>query len=254
LVDPRAATGFASQADAYARGRPGYPEQAIERISSAFGLGEESTVLDLAAGTGQLSALFLGRVGRVIAVEPSRAMRARIAVDLPGVVVEDGTAESIPLGAASVDAVVVGEAFHWFQVDEAIAELARVLTPRGGVALLWNTATWSLESTPWLDDFRRLVAHHKRAAGNYPAGDGAWRQRLEQTGLFEQPEHVEVAHTQALDPEGFLAQVASWTWIANLGRAQRQAVLDEVAALVGRYDKITIPYRTDLYLVRLGRL
>lgn len=111
-VDPRAAAGFAEAADAYQRGRPSYPAPAIEAIVEALDLGETSTVLDLAAGTGKLCALLHSRVGEVIAVEPVAAMRAKLAADLPDVLALNGMAEAIPLPDQSVDAVLVGEAFH----------------------------------------------------------------------------------------------------------------------------------------------
>ena len=55
-----------------------------------------------------------------------------------------GSAEAIPLGDASVDAVLCGEAFHWFEHRRALAEIARVLVPRGGLAIVW-THWWETE-------------------------------------------------------------------------------------------------------------
>lgn len=249
-VDPRAASGFAAVADAYACGRPSYPVELIDRIMHSLDLACASSVLDLGAGTGQLSRLLKRRVGHVIAVEPVASMRTRIAADLPCVQTMDGTAEAIPLDAGAVDAVVVGEAFHWFATGKAAAEIARVLTPAGGVALLWNTATWTEETDPWLKDFRLIVAHHKAAAGSYPAGERAWHEPFERTGLFEALTHLQAVHVQTLDRDGFLAQVASWSWIANLDAGQHEAVLDDVESLVRDLGDIVIPYRTDLYMAR----
>lgn len=220
-VDPRAASGFASAADAYERGRPGYPAEAIDRIVADLGLNG-------------------GRAGPGDAREDRRSP--------PCVTVLDGTAEAIPLRGDEVDAVVVGEAFHWFQT--ATAEIARVLTPGGGVALIWNTPTWSVQSTPWLEDIRQIVAHHREAAGDYPSGRGTWQDGFERTGLFEPLVRIQVIYAQTLDPSGFLALVASWSWIANLDSQQRQAVLDDVEEPVRGRVKIVIPYRTDLYLGR----
>ena len=89
-------------------------------------------------------------------------MRERIAARLPEARVLDGTAEAIPLDDYEVDAVVVGEAFHWFQTQVAAEEIARVLTPQGGIALLWNTPTWTVETTPWLEDFRAIARLRER--------------------------------------------------------------------------------------------
>lgn len=252
-VDRRAASGFATVADAYERGRPSYPSELIDRVAGYFDLSGSSSVLDLAAGTGQLSRLLHRRVGQTIAVEPMPMMRAKIAAELPDVSVLDGTAESIPLDAGTLDAVVVGEAFHWFSTAAATAEIARVPTEIGGVALLWNTPTWTTETTPWLDDFRRIVAHHKDAAGSYPAGAASWQAPFEHTGLFDALTHVQARHAQTLEPVDFLAQVASWSWIANLEPDQRQLVLDDVGTVVRDLDDIVISYRTDLYMARRRR-
>ncbi|MBB1033561.1 class I SAM-dependent methyltransferase [Dietzia sp. CQ4] len=249
-VDPRAASGFAHVARAYAQGRPSYPTEAINHIAGSFQLNEASTVLDLAAGTGQLSRRFRSRVGHVIAVEPASAMRATITAELSDVTVVDGTAEAIPLADGAVDAVVIGEAFHWFATQAATAEIARVLRPDGGIALLWNTPTWTDKSTHWLKYFRRIVAHHKQAAADYPTSEGRWRDELEHTGLFTDLQHAEFAHTQLLEPADFLALVSSWSWIANLDDHDRQTTLDDVDALLERERRIEIPYRTDLYLAR----
>jgi len=249
-VDPRAASGFAAAADAYRRGRPSYPAHAIAALVDAFDLTAASTVLDLAAGTGQLARLMRPRVGKVIAVEPAAAMRDRLAADLPDVLALDGTAEAIPLADHAVDAVLVGEAFHWFRTAEAAREIARVLTDDGGLALLWNVPTWTIESTPWLGAFREIVAGHRRAAGGYPAGGGSWRGLLDQTSLFVPITHVQATHVQRLSGDDFVAQVASWSWIANLPDVERQAVLTSVRELVRAHREICVPYRTDLYWTR----
>ncbi len=249
VVDPRAATGFVGAED-YERGRPGYPPAAIELVLGELALTRESTVLDLAAGTGQLARLLLGRVGELIAVEPAAEMRAQFAVRLPDVVVLDGTAEAMTLVDESVDAVVVGEAFHWFDITAAAGELARVLRPCGGLALLWNVPIWTARDTPWLPSFQQLVAHHKAAAGCYPAGAGHWQPLLEGTGRFEPLTPAQATHVQRLSPADFLAQVSSWSWITNLPQSQHRSVLSEVEGLVGNLAEISIPYRTDIFWTR----
>ena len=98
-----------------------------------------------------------------------------------------------------------------------------MLTGTGGVALLWNTPTWTTETTPSLDDFRRIVAHHKDAAGSYPAGETSWQAPFAHTGLFDAPTHIQARHAQTLEPVDFLAQIASWSWIANLESDQTPA-------------------------------
>jgi len=116
--------------------------------------------------------------------------------------------------------------------------------------MLWNSPMWTIATVPWLRDFQRIVAHHHAAAGDYPSGQGRWREGFERSDEFEELVHTESRHTQTLSPRDFLAQVASWSWIANLEEAARQAVLSDVEALIGAHGEITIPYRTDLYLTR----
>src|SRR4029450_13324531 len=126
--------GCAGSAEAYAGGRPGYPAAAVAWLARRLALGPGRTVVDLGAGTGQLSRL-LGETGaRVVAVEPVEEMRTL----LTGVEVLAGTAESIPLPDASADAVTAAQAFHWFDGPTALAEIAGVLAPGGAPAPVWN--------------------------------------------------------------------------------------------------------------------
>lgn len=249
-VDPRAATGFGQTAELYERGRPSYPPNAIAQLMVAFGVTRGGVVLDLAAGTGKLTRVLVAHVSTVIAVEPVVEMRCELAVQLPAVTVLDGTAEAIPIREGSVDAVFVGEAFHWFRTTQAASEIARVLRPRGGLALLWNVPTWTEEDTPWLAAFRETVDHRNRAAGAYPAGSGDWHAPLAETGLFDDMQHREATHTQRLTVDDFVAQVASWSWIARLTAQERAKVLDDVRALLHGHSEIVIPYRADIYWTR----
>lgn len=114
-----------------------------------------------------------------------------------------------------------------------------------------SSSRWKRDTTAWLDDFRQIVADHRTAAGDYPAGAGQWRDEFRRTGLFEDLDHIQVTHEQTLDRDDFLALVASWSWIANLESTRRQAVVEEVRGLVQEDDEIVIPYQTDLHLGRL---
>src|SRR5712691_235676 len=130
---------FELVADLYERARPGYPQEAIDWVARKIGLGRASTVLDLGAGTGKLTRQLLETGARVVAVEPGDAMRAELVRAVPGVQALRGSAEDIPLPDDSVDAVTVGQAFHWFRHDEALPEIHRVLRAGGAIALIWNS-------------------------------------------------------------------------------------------------------------------
>jgi SAM-dependent methyltransferase len=144
----------------YAQHRPDYPDEAVEWALGSLPVG--ARVLDLAAGTGKLTKAIL-RYGvpatAVLAIEPDDEMRAQLS--LPGVVVRAGTAEQIPTGDAAVDAVLVGQAFHWFDVDRALGEIARVLRPGGVLAALGNTED---DSVDWVAELTE-TAQAQRSTG-----------------------------------------------------------------------------------------
>jgi SAM-dependent methyltransferase len=246
-VDPRAVRGFAA-AEAYERGRPSYPPEAVAELARELGLGPGSTVLDLAAGTGKLTRQLVPLVGRVIGVEPAAPMLAVLRERLPEVDAREGAAEAIPVADGAVDAVFVGEAFHWFRTADAGREIARVLVPGGGLALLWNRARWSDDDLPWHAEFVRLSLPHREAAGEFPAE--RWREPLEASGLFEPLRPAEAEHVWRTDPEGFVALVASWSWIANLPDGERTRFLAQVRALIGDRRELALPYRTEIHWTR----
>jgi SAM-dependent methyltransferase len=117
--------------------RPDYAPEAVAWVAERGGLGPGSVVVDLAAGTGQLSKRFVPLGVDVVAVEPASNMREVIRHRLPEVRVLEGTAEAIPLGDASAQAVVVGNAFHHFDADRAFAEIHRVVRAGGALAIFW---------------------------------------------------------------------------------------------------------------------
>ncbi|GAA3828474.1 MULTISPECIES: class I SAM-dependent methyltransferase [Amycolatopsis] len=151
----RRSRSFGGHADAYDEHRPDYPLDGI-RWALPPGAAE---VVDLAAGTGKLTGGLRALGLRVTAVEPDPGMRAEFARRHACVEVLDGTAERIPLPDASADAVLAGQAFHWFDLDAALPEIARVLRPGGMVAGLWNGND---DSVPWVAEFARASGFVQR--------------------------------------------------------------------------------------------
>jgi SAM-dependent methyltransferase len=243
-----AAQGFPGAAASYEAGRPTYPSKAVARLARELRLGTGKTVLDLAAGTGKLTALLVGSGAAVVAVEPVAEMRAVLEQALPGVPALPGTAEAIPLATGSVDAVTAGQAFHWFRVAEALAEIHRVLRPSGGLGLLWNVRDTSV---PWVARLSEIMEPHRGGAPTHRSG--AWREALDQTPLFGRLGHAGTRHVHRLSPEGVVARVASVSFVAALPEDERGRVLAEVRELLatnpqtrGR-EEVELPYRTDVY-------
>ena len=232
-----AAEGFARSADAYERGRPAYPDDAIRFLLAQ--LPPQPVVLDLAAGTGKLTRPLLDAGLRVIAVEPVVEMRQALPAAARAL---DGTAEAIPVEDAAVDAVTVGQAFHWFDGDAALVEIARVLGPDGLLALFWNRRG---QDDPVNSAFDAIVDPHR---GQVPTHRGdAWRAAFDRSPLFGPPEEREFENAQQLDADGLEARVASISFIAALEPPERARVLQRVRAIAGA-GEVTVPYRTEVQI------
>jgi len=222
-VHPVAHSGFSSAAGAYERGRPDYPGDAIRWLVERLGLRPGVAVVDLAAGTGILSRPVAATGARVIAVEPLEAMRRLIG---SGIEALDGTAEAIPLPDRSADVVTVGQAFHWFDGDAALAEIGRVLRPGGFLGLVWNVRRLQ---DPIHAAIEQLIKSHCESVPRH--GTGAWRHAFERTVLFGPLDEVRFAHEQLLDRETLTDRVGSTSAIAALPESERTRVLDGIRSL-----------------------
>jgi len=139
---------FGNVADHYDRARPTYP---IDAVTWAIGP-DARRVLDLGAGTGKLTRVALGLGLEMVAVEPDPGMRAQFDAATPGHTALAGSAEEIPLPDGGIDAVIVGQAYHWFTPEKALPEIARVLKPGGVFAPIWNVRSIEEGWTKRLDE------------------------------------------------------------------------------------------------------
>jgi ubiquinone/menaquinone biosynthesis C-methylase UbiE len=149
---------FSDRAEAYERFRTRFPRTIIERLQVLCGLVPEHVIADVGAGTGMLSELFLEQGNRVFAVEPNEAMRqgcVRLAKRLPNLTVIAAPAEETTLAASSIDFIVVGRAFHWFDRPRALREFSRILRPNGWVVLL--SSKWSGTGSPAALEFEDIL-------------------------------------------------------------------------------------------------
>jgi SAM-dependent methyltransferase len=253
VEDP--ARRFSGRVEAYARGRPTYPRALLGLLERALGLARSWVVADVGSGTGNLSALFLAHGNRVLAVEPNAEMRAaaerRFAAE-PRFTSVSGRAEATTLPDACADLVVAGQAFHWFDVETARAELARVLRPPRRVALLWNVRDET--ATPFARAYERLL---REQGTDYRPGFHGHADE-EAIRRFLAPSEARVAtlpNAQELDLEELRARAVSSSYLPAPGTAGHAPMLRALQALFvehARAGRVRLGYETRIYSGELG--
>jgi SAM-dependent methyltransferase len=219
---------FGGEAERYDRLRPPYPDEAIDFVLAGRPI---QRILDLGAGTGKLTASLTGRAAAVVAVEPDEQMLAVLRRRLPDVEALAGNAERIPLPDSSVDAVVVGQAFHWFARPAADRELARVLRPGGVVGLLWNFPDHAVEWVPQL----------YRASRNRDSSWSAEHTDLDGS-LFTPAELDETSWVYPLPgPAGLIELAHTWSWVITRTPEEQRAIDARLRILISRYAELQSP-------------
>ena len=235
------AQSFGSEAARYDTYRPSYPDAAVDWALAGV---RTRTVVDLGAGTGKLTAALTGRADRVEAIDPDEAMLNRLRAVLPGVRATVGSAEATGLEDASVDAVLAGQAFHWFARPGVDRELARILRPGGVVGLLWNFPD---RNVAWITELYRTI------------GDGSppWTHTYDdlEPADFEPAyiEHFRSGHRLA-GPDALRSLVQTWSWVITRPADERTAIDDRVRALIERTpalqsEVVTMPQTTKVVRV-----
>ncbi len=248
MIHDAAAQGYEASADTYEQARPGYSDAAVAQLADGIRLAPGDTVVDIGAGTGKLTRALTGYGAHLVAVEPVAAMREIFAAVLPGVPVLGATAEALPLRTGSVAAVVVGQAFHWFDAPAALAEMHRVLRPGGRLGLVWNVRD---ESVDWVAALTRLIDSHVGSGPTFRSG--AWHRAFDSTSLFGPLHAATFPNEQRVDVDGVLARVASISYIAALPQAERRRVADQVRVLLAGHpdtagrEEFVILHHTDVF-------
>lgn len=225
------AASFGAAASAYALHRPDYPIDAIKwAIAPVSDLERPVDALDLGAGTGKLTALLAGLSGpeHVVAIEPDPEMLAELRRGLPEVKALEGRAEAIPLPDGSVDAVLAGQAAHWFDLDRALPEIARVLRPGGVLAGLWNADDTSVAWVRGLHESsgRRTVVPIL-GPEDQDAATSTW---LTEVGkqLFWPAEQAEFTHSHIRTAESMVETLRTHSLFLIMAEPDREAALGDV--------------------------
>ena len=249
-MDPVAASGFGADPERYDRGRPSYPQPAVDWMLDELGIHPGARVVDLAAGTGKMTRLLATRGFDLVAVEPVEAMATVLRRHLPDIPLIMAPAEDLPFDDAGIDAVVVAQAFHWFDPDAAWAELARIIRPGGGVGLMWNVRD---RSVPWIDAVWSVMdSVEKRAPWRDHEGDPL-------DGLRNRPgfgalRDAEFDHVHSSDLDAFLDRFASVSHVAVLAEETRSRIIADVKSILDDHPEafdgstLQVPYRTEVYV------
>ena len=244
---------FSNRVDDYVRARPDYPDEVVTWLAETFGLERSASIADVGAGTGISSEPFLRHGYSVVAVEPNGAMReaaiARLGAD-PRFRAVATPAEATMLPAASIDAVVAAQAFHWFDRAAFRAECARVLKSRGFVALLWNVRR--VDGSPFAAGYERLlrefgtdyfaVRHENVSEGELRAFFGGPFGRR----VFD--------NVQLLDLEGLRARLLSSTYVPAVGQERHEPMMAALEALYREHHqdgRVAMEYELRMYASRL---
>lgn len=205
-------------------------------------------VLDLGAGTGKLTSALLGRTGlRVTAVDPDPGMLRELRLRIPGADAREGSAEAVPLPDGSVDAVVVGQAWHWFDPERALPEVARVLRPGGVLAALWNGDDVSVE---WVAGLHDVTPDPSMPPGRCPTPDGHGLS-FPAHADFAPSAHTRFPHRVRTTVDGLIATLRTHSWALVSEPAEREAAVERLRAYLRSRPETSagefvLPMRTDV--------
>lgn len=237
------ALSFGIAATDYDRHRPRYPDEAV--IWTA-GNPAPARVADVGAGTGILSRALLSAGYDVLPVEPDPGMRAQLAAATPGAPASAGSAESIPAPDGTLDAVVAGQAYHWFDPDRAHAEAARVLRAGGTFGVMWNFRD---ETLPWVAELSVIGDHERDGRNEHPPptsfGD-----------LFHPLERAEFRHAVTYTPDSLVAMMTTRSYYLTATARRQHEIVRDLRGLVTHHPDLAgrqsfvLPYRTECFRAR----
>lgn len=246
---------FTSRVEDYARYRPGYPVEIIDLLTTECGLTPNSIVADVGSGTGKLSEIFLANGNVVIGIEPNESMRVvaeKILKDDPRFRSVNGTAEATTLPEASVDLIVAGQAFHWFDPPKTREEWIRILKPGHWAVLIWNDR--KLETTPFLSDYEQMLVDFGTDYAEVRHDKGM--PMIEQ--FFAGDEFVlkGFPNTQVFDFDGLRGRVRSSSYTPEPNDPSFDPMMRRLEAIFDKHQEngyVNFDYETKVFYGRLSK-
>ncbi len=266
-MSARSTERFSSRVEAYLKYRPHYPSAVIETLREATGLASNHIVADIGSGTGFSAELFLANGNLVYGVEPNAPMRQageRYLATWKNFRSIDGTAEATTLADRSVDYVVAGQAFHWFNLDEAHREFKRILRPRGWMIILWNDR--QTDSTPFLKEYEKLLldfgtdyvlVNHRNFELRSSPDSNITNSNARRTQDFFHGSKIHEFHfenIQCFDYEGVKGRLLSSSYVPDASDPNHDAMLARLKEIFDRHadrGNVEMRYTTLLYAGQL---
>ncbi len=247
-IHDAAAQGYQKAADTYVRGRPDYPVAVMDWLTDALGIGPDSKVLELGAGTGKFTSLLSQTGATVWALDPVPEMLTALGEAYPSIKTITAQAEAIPLDDQSVDVVVCAQSFHWFANQTALSEIKRVLKPGGRLGLIWNRRD---QRTPWVAALTEIMRPYEGDAPRHDKGD--WKVLFPTNGLTPLTQMtIPHGHTGPAE-QVIIDRIMSVSFIAALPDADQDKVRAAIVALIAAtpdlagQNPVTFPYVTTAY-------
>jgi SAM-dependent methyltransferase len=245
---------FSSRVENYGKYRPGYPQEIIATLQVECGLTPTSVVADIGSGTGFLAELFLKNGNPVFAVEPNQEMReasVRLLRAWAGFRSVDGRAEATNLAGRSIDFVVSGQAFHWFDLRKARSEFLRILKPAGWVMVVWNER--EIASTAFLKAYEEML---QRYVADYPRLVHKQAYDVGISGFFGSDGFVArtFKYRQEFDFDGVKGRMLSSSYTPDVGHPNHVPLLGELSRIFKAHvanGRVTFEYTTRMYYGRL---
>jgi len=246
---------FSNRVENYLKYRPSYPAAIIPLLESECGLKPESVVADIGSGTGFMSELFLKHGNNVIGVEPNAEMRAageRLLTKYPNFISVNATAEETSLRDASIDLIVAGQAFHWFDQPKSKPEFKRILKPGGWVVLVWNG--FRVETSLLVRGYQELLVE-------YGTDYKEVSREIESCDIetFFSPRkyfQAEFPFRQVFDFEGLKGRLLSASYAPGPNDPRFGQMLDELREIFEanqKDGKVNFEYETEVYYGQLAK-
>lgn len=243
---------FSDRVEDYVRFRPHYPKELIPLLRQEIGLGTSWTVADIGSGTGISSERFLENGNIVHAIEPNADMRGaaeQMLTRYPGFKSMDGTAEATGLPPRSVDLVIAGQAFHWFDAARTRTEFQRILRPDGWIVLFWNSRR--TDTTPFLKEYEELLLRHGTdyQQVRHDRTTAELREKFFRAGCRRRT----LPNEQVLDFEGLKGRLLSSSYTPAEGDLAREVMLEDLKQIFQRHQRegqVRMEYDTELWIGR----